>query len=1448
VKCTYCQADLSIGTRICKTCGHPASINPTLEDLYFSRLITNAPGDLVQKVRSAPYLAKEHRSVTAIMINIANLDVLNEELTEPERNSLTNTTLDRIAHTIYQFEGTIAKLWESSILAFFGAPITHEDDPLRAVHAANLILAELKTLSRQLEAKFNLPIQFHLLINTGSILIENIKSNFKFDFQSLDNTLEYMDLILRMAIPCCRIILFEDTYRFIKPFVKCSPAEEVNLTDHDVNLQLWQVNEVSDNNLMQQRAPLTKNAPMIGRTRELDLLLELSETVLAGLGRVGVILGEPGIGKSRLVLEWKRKLLTLHQPTQIRWIEARGLAFGRELAYHLLKSLVRAGLAISETESPEKVKSTLRHVLDDLLGIDKERLYLYLAHLMDLGLSNTEEEQVHQLNAQELRAQYLHALRALFRAIALEQPVIIVLEDLHWADASSVDLMIDLLPLTASSPILFCLVSRSERDAIGWQLIAAAREQIGPRLTEINLENLGETESQTLVQTLLEIEELPDIIRKMVLEKSEGNPYFIEELVRMLINENVLTRKNDVWAVDSEVNPNKIPDSIQGLLIARIDRLPPEARMTLRVASVIGRHFPERVIERVLKAHSEAIVLMEQLSVLESIGMIRVAQVNPELSYAFQHILLHDAAYRSIVDEDRGHLHLTVGQVLEELYPKQYNRLASQLAHHFLEGQDNEKAFIYFDIAGHVAMDSFANVEAEHYFDQAIKLTEDREKLAHLYADLGESLAQQSKHREAVRAWEQAITHYRELNAYDRLGRIYAWSARSAWWTYDPKRSLEICLEGLEAVENAVESPDIAYLIHETGRAYLFNNEPEKAQSYCEQALEMSKRLNAYDVQAESLATIGILPNVKPQQAVAALEMAVKISESHNLYGPASRAYINLAAVIDKLGDVRLAREYRNRAIQLGNKAGGVTDETLVQQAIINASLWLGDFDDARQRIERMRQYSRQNDSYLEESTLDQIYLEGLYHRLSGNFSNAIEIFTDLIDRSRQTNDLERHLHASKALAEIILESNFLEDSEATSTNLEITFGMINEIVQSMRQSKLQIDAATQCLLSDIHALKGNWEKAEEALAAADRSYRAQPDMQDRVRIVLSQARLEISRENYDDALTSFEESLKMLETMEGRWWRIRALLEMGISHLKRNDPEDIDQAQNIFRESLTGFNELGVRYYPDLIIDKLRQVKQISRAQAIAHRKVTQELVEAGRVQHTFIPTHSPDIPGYQISGVLLPAHETSGDFYDFIDQEDGKLRVVIADVGDKGAGAALYMAMSRTLIRTYSSEGKHDPETVISEVNRRILSDTQRGIFLTAIYGVLNPEDSSFTYVNAGHNPPCILHRAGDEIDCQQLEKTGTLVGIFPDNTWEAKTVELQPGETLVLYTDGITEAQNEAGEFFGYERLLETLKTGFDHPAEDFRNMILENVQAFTGSAPRLDDITLIVIHKE
>ena len=247
------------------------------------------------------------------------------------------------------------------------------------------------------------------------------------------------------------------------------------------------------------------------------------------------------------------------------------------------------------------------------------------------------------------------------------------------------------------------------------------------------------------------------------------------------------------------------------------------------------------------------------------------------------------------------------------------------------------------------------------------------------------------------------------------------------------------------------------------------------------------------------------------------------------------------------------------------------------------------------------------------------------------------------------------------------------------------------------------------------------------------------------------------------------------------------------------------------------------------------------------ANRKMAQELALAGEVQTSFLPQNLPDIPGWQLMATLKPAREMSGDFYDFIPLPDGRLGIVVADVSDKGAGAALYMALSCPLIRTYAMEYPSQPENVLSAVNRRIINDTYTYHFVTTFYCILDPSTGTLVYCNAGHWPPYLIGAHTDG-SVQMLSTTGPSLGLFADGAFEQGVVQLHPGDVLALYTDGITEAQNAQGAFFDDERLLESVKTKLGRPAQEIQDAILADVERFVGDAPQSDDIALILLLRD
>jgi serine phosphatase RsbU (regulator of sigma subunit) len=262
-------------------------------------------------------------------------------------------------------------------------------------------------------------------------------------------------------------------------------------------------------------------------------------------------------------------------------------------------------------------------------------------------------------------------------------------------------------------------------------------------------------------------------------------------------------------------------------------------------------------------------------------------------------------------------------------------------------------------------------------------------------------------------------------------------------------------------------------------------------------------------------------------------------------------------------------------------------------------------------------------------------------------------------------------------------------------------------------------------------------------------------------------------------------------------------------------------------------------------IASAINQAKSYQRALEL--HKVNEEIKLAGNIQASLLPYIFPDMPGYQVAVTLDPAGETSGDFFDIIPLEGGKIGFLIADVLDKGLGPALYMTLSRTLIRTYATEFDLQPDLVFFATNERILKDTRANLFVTVFFAVLDPKTGSITYCNAGHNPPFLLS-SQNECEPHSLTKTGIPIGIDEDSTWERETVLMEPGDVLVLYTDGVPDAQNSAGDFYKQQSLVDTITNNLGQSAEDLQTSILDSVYEFVGEAPPFDDITLMVLARD
>jgi class 3 adenylate cyclase len=600
LNCPRCDAPVPADARFCMSCGQPLADVSQADTQTQARLAAAAPAPLIEKMRKAK-LTGERKPVTALFADVVGSTALAEQMDPEDWTEIVNEAFDLMSQAIFQYEGTIAQLQGDAMLAFFGAPIAHEDDPERAVRAAIDMIAATDEFARQLKQARGLDFRIRAGINTGPVVVGNVGTDLRYEYTALGDAMNTAARMQTAAEPGT-VLITAATHRLIGGTFETEDLGEIDVKGKAEPVHAYRVLGLRTS--PRRRRGLESvglESPMVGRALQLEQLQSLFAVTRAGRGRVCMLIGEPGIGKSRLLAEFRRSLPDDASDASqgVTWIEGHCVSYGQNLPYHLLLDVVRSTLGLPFGVTTAETRRLFDERLDDLLGSDAPDVSPFLGHLLDLPLQGAEADRA-RIDPETMQSRYSAATLRLLRALSARGPVVLVCEDLHWADPASVAALQELLPLTAQLPVLFVGALRAETDSPGWGLVTKARTVFGEALTEIRLEPLSESDSRDLVANLLVIESLPDRVRDVILARAEGNPFFVEEVVRMLIEGGVIERRDGRWIATAEIDAVEIPETLQSLLLARIDQLPDPAKRSLRVAAVIGRQFPVRVLERVL--------------------------------------------------------------------------------------------------------------------------------------------------------------------------------------------------------------------------------------------------------------------------------------------------------------------------------------------------------------------------------------------------------------------------------------------------------------------------------------------------------------------------------------------------------------------------------------------------------------------------------------------------------------------------------------------------------------------------------------------------------------------------------------------------------------------------------------------------------------------------------
>ncbi len=621
--CPRCEAGVAPDAKFCANCGQALDPTAPADPAAHARLTSNAPAPLVAKMRAAR-LTGERKPVTALFADVVNSTSLAEQMDPEDWTALINEAFDLMSKAVFRYEGTIAQLQGDAMLAFFGAPVAHEDDPERAILAALDMIEATEEYAAQLRSTHGIDFRIRAGINSGPVMVGNVGSDLRYEYTALGDAVNVAARMQTAAEPG-QILITEMSRRLTGDTFDLEDLGGIEVKGKAEPVHAYRVvGRKADPGRRRGLESVGLDSPMVGREEPLRRLLEAFEIARAGRGRMAFIVGEPGIGKSRLLAELRLAVTggsasgsdpegagppaapAAPAAPGATWIEGRCVSYGRNLPYHLLVDLVRSVLDIPFAATGEPGRTLLERSVASILGettspLERADSTLYLAHLLSLPVRPDEVDRVN-VEAEVLQMRYIAAIHRLLRETAARGPVVIVCEDVHWADPASVDAIRQLVPLATQLPILFLAALRGETDSAGWGLLTLARDTFGQALVEIALEPLTEADSRALVGNLLEIESLPDPVRDLILARAEGNPFFVEEVVRMLIERGAIVADGERWVATDEVASVEIPETLHGLLLARIDQLPESARRSLRIASVIGRQFPVRVLERVIGA------------------------------------------------------------------------------------------------------------------------------------------------------------------------------------------------------------------------------------------------------------------------------------------------------------------------------------------------------------------------------------------------------------------------------------------------------------------------------------------------------------------------------------------------------------------------------------------------------------------------------------------------------------------------------------------------------------------------------------------------------------------------------------------------------------------------------------------------------------------------------
>jgi tetratricopeptide (TPR) repeat protein len=825
------------------------------------------------------------------------------------------------------------------ILALFGIPTAHEDDPLRAVKAATELHKMVRQMSSEVEGRIGKPLTMHTGINTG-LIVTNLRDD-RDGLYGITGETVNTGARLKSQAESDDILVSPETKKLIAPYFETIALEEIRMKG---KTELTVPYRVIGESKIQTRIEVAEQkgfTPYTGRDQELTILHACLDKALQGEGQFVTVVGEAGVGKSRLHYELRHRL----DQEKITVLQGWCQSYGGDIPYLPLIDALRRGLHLQEEYSPVEL---LEKAVANIKAIDpslEQYIPLYL-HL--LSIPGDYRLPVH-LQGKELRKAMEEALAAIITLNTQHRPMVMILEDWHWSDDASQSALKKMISMTAPFSLMLVVTYRPVYQA-DWGYMSYH--------TPVILKPLDASNTENIIKSVTRATHLPERLGELIHERTNGNPLFIEEVCYSLIEEGVVAVKGEEATLTQSLAKLSLPDTVQAIIRTRLDRLDRNTKEAIRLASVIGRVFGQRILERIYSAQFE---LSESLEALKSLEVIQQTRVLPEAEFSFRHVMTQTVVYETLLLQQRKEIHGAIGQAIEELYSERLEEQSPILAYHYILSDQQNKAVEYALLAGDQAAGLFANTEATTYYEQAFAISQslpESSKTKKWQIDAALRLASVGITRQDIerdlKNLEQARGLAETLNDEPSLARVLYWLGRIQYVLWSPQIAMKYAKKSLMIADRLGDDALAASPVNLMGRVYYQLSDFVQASQFLERSVEQMRRIGNKVEESTASALSGYVLAFLGEfdRAFVHADHAIQLAQKIQNPFAKANAYHLRGCICDQQGEWTQAIKDYEKAIRIAEKAEDLFRLYLVKSWKGRAHVMIGELSRGRELLE----------------------------------------------------------------------------------------------------------------------------------------------------------------------------------------------------------------------------------------------------------------------------------------------------------------------------------------------------------------------------------------------------------------------------------------------------------------------------------------------------------------